>query len=137
MQRAKTFRRLVIAAGMMIMAGCGGSEAGDDRADVVRAPERAGEVYEVAGAADRAESPAVLLAFVTGTHVMVVDGQDAFAGMTRLRGSSTADGGLLLPLRGTAEATLLAAGDSMSLRFSGGEQVTLRPRGAGETGGGR
>lgn len=133
MQRADTIRTAIITLGAAILlGGCGGSDTGAGAAAAVRAPERAGDVFEAAGAEDRAAAPAILLAYVTGTHVMVVDGRDAFAGMTRLRGTTTADGALSLALHGDVSATLAQAGDSLALRFSSGEQVTMRRRAAAE-----
>jgi hypothetical protein len=108
---------------LLALNGC--DKAGDGRA-AATAPTRAGEVWTIDRAADRAAAPAALLAYVSGLHVMVLDGDDAYAGMTRLRAQSGANGARVFKLAGGGEATLTAAGDALDLRFASGESIPLR-----------
>jgi len=104
-------------------AACGGG-ASDDAA--TPAPARSGDVWEVdASSGDRARTKGELLAFVSGTHVLVVDGNDTYAGMRLTRGGKAPDGGQPLAPAGGIEATLAQAGDSMQLRFASGETLSL------------
>src|SRR6185295_19881854 len=64
---------------LVAVLACGG--AGAD--DTARAPTRAGDVWEVDSANDRDAAQGALLAFVSGTHVLLVDGDDTYAGMRR------------------------------------------------------
>jgi hypothetical protein len=68
------------------------------------------------------------LAYVNGLHVMVVDGNRAWAGMTRLEAESGVGGARTLHLDGGLTADLVNAGDGLELRFSTGERVPLRKR---------
>src|SRR5689334_5263419 len=104
-------------------AGCGGAGDGGAAAAV---PARAGEVWEADRAEDRANAAATLLAFVNGVHVVVVDGDDAYAGMTRLRAARAPDGHRTLALANGLSAQLVPVGDVMELRFSSGEALPLR-----------
>jgi len=116
--------RLALAAlGVGLAAACGGG-ASDDGA--TPAPTRSGDVWEVgASSGDRARAKGELLAFVSGTHVLVVDGNDTYAGMRLTRGGKAPDGGQPLAAAGGIEATLASAGDSMQLRFASGETLSL------------
>jgi hypothetical protein len=103
---------------------CGGGASSDEAAV---APTRSGEVWEVdASAGDRARARGELLAFVSGTHVLVIDGNDTYAGMRLTHGGKAPDGGQPLAPAGGIEATLAPAGDSMQLRFASGETLSLR-----------
>ena len=62
------------------LAGCGGGGAPGSAATP---PARSGQVWEVQGSDDRTAVPGSIVAFVNGVHVMVVDGDRVFAGMTR------------------------------------------------------
>lgn len=107
------------------VTGCsGGGEGGGTPA---RMPARSGDVLEVAAPEDRATAPGAVAAFVNGLHTVVVDGKDAFAGQTRLTGT-TSDSGLTLPLAGGLTANLVPAGDDFRLTFSTGEAVAMRRR---------
>ncbi|HEV7993741.1 MAG TPA: hypothetical protein VGP25_18080 [Gemmatimonadaceae bacterium] len=115
-------RRLLGALLLVAASACGGG-ASDDAATA--APTRSGDVWEVAGG-DRARAKSELLAFVSGTHALVVDGNDTYAGMRLTRGGKAPDGGQPLAPAGGIEATLAPAGDSMQLRFASGETLSLR-----------
>ncbi len=116
-----------LALAAVAFAGCGGGEGGS-RPEVARVPARAGVVWEVDSAASRSASPAALLAYVNGLHVVVVDGGDVYAGMTRLKATSTPDGGWELRLDDGLSAELRPAGDAMRLAFSTGEEIGMRRR---------
>ena len=70
-----------IAASAVVLAGCGG---GGEPGSVAPPPARAGQVWEVQASEDRADVPGSIVAFVNGVHVMVVDGDRVYAGMTTL-----------------------------------------------------
>lgn len=108
------------------LIGCG--QSGDAGPAIARAPARVGQVWETDRAADRAAAPAALLAFVNGVHVMVLDGNEAFAGMTRLTAERGADGGRTLKLSNGLDARLVPAGETIELRFSSGETIPMRKR---------
>ena len=110
------------------LLGCAGG--GSDAAAAVRVPERAGTVWELDRAADRAAAPAALLAYANGLHVVVVDGDAVFAGMTRLPTERRDDGVLALTLPNGGRAELVSGGDSLALRFASGERIPLRQRAA-------
>ena len=111
---------------LLSLAGCG---AGADPAgEVARAPAKAGEVWELDGSVGREGSPAAMLAYVNGLHVLVLDGNDAFAGMTRLRAEPGASGAKTFKLADGLTAELAPAGDAMELRFSTGESIPMRRR---------
>jgi len=105
------------------LAACGHK---DDATQATAAPSRAGQVWEADHAEDRANAPATLVAFVNGLHVVVLDGDDAYAGMTRLHATSGADGKRTIPLANGLGAELVPVGDVMELRFSSGESLPLR-----------
>jgi hypothetical protein len=115
----------VIACAIAIAAlGC--DKSGGSGAEVSSAPSRAGEVWEIDRVADRAAAPAAVAAYVNGLHVMVLDGDDAYAGMTRLRATAGGNGARVLKLASGGEVQLASAGDAIELRFSGGESIPLR-----------
>jgi hypothetical protein len=109
------------------MTACGGGSG----AVVAAVPARAGEVWELDSVSDRQRAGAELLAFVSGTHVLVVDGDETFAGLQHTVGGKAPDGGQPLTLAGGIDATLAPFGGAMQLRFSTGEVLALRKRTAG------
>jgi hypothetical protein len=62
-------------------AGCRGVETGTPGA-VASPPSRRGDIWEIQTPADRTSVPGSIVAFVNGVHVMVVDGDQIYAGMT-------------------------------------------------------
>jgi hypothetical protein len=112
------------ASAALILSACGGGESGI----VARAPARAGDVWELDRTEDRATAQAALLAYVNGLHVMVLDGNTAYAGMTRLEAAKGPDGSQTLTLANGLKADLVHAGEAVELRFSSGELVPLRKR---------
>jgi hypothetical protein len=123
--------RALSALGAAVLSGCGESAGGDGAA--ARAPARAGDVWEIDHADDRAGAPAALLAYVSGVHLMVLDGDDAFAGMTHLVAQPTPGGGRMIRISPTLGADLAPTADGMELRFSSGETVPMRKKVAGRT----
>lgn len=117
-------RRPVLAL-LLVLAACGGEGGGEEPA-ISRAPERAGEVWEVDRADDRAAAEAALLAYVNGLHVMVLEDDDAFAGMTKLRLANREGGGRTISLANGGTAELVPTGDALELRFANGPLVPLR-----------
>ncbi len=119
-------RPLQLAAALAAAAllGCGGGGGGDG--NVARAPAKAGDVWEIDRADDRAGAPAALLAYVNGLHLMVLDGDDAFAGMTRMTAQVKPGGGRMLRLSTVMEAELAPTAEGLELRFSSGEVVPMR-----------
>lgn len=113
-----------LALTILLLSACGGGASGDAPA-AAAAPERAGEVWELDSADSRAAAPAALQAYVHGLHVMVVDDDEAYAGMTRLTGRE-ADGGRTYQLANGVEARLAPAGEGMALRFADGAAVRMR-----------
>ena len=122
----------LVAAGttaviVVLGAACGGS--GDEAAvaKVGSAPKRAGDVWMVDSVDERSTAGAALAAYVSGLHVMVLDGDDAWAGMLRLR--TQADSGDARVVRfSSGDVRLVRAGDAMSLRFADGSSVPMRRR---------
>jgi hypothetical protein len=121
---ARSPRFASVAAAALLLAACGGGES----ASVARAPARSGDVWELDRAEDRATAQAALLAYVNGLHVMVLDGNTAYAGMTRLEAAKGTDGNQTLTLANGLKAELVRAGEAVELRFSSGELVPLRKR---------
>ena len=111
---------------LVAVAGCDGGA--DSAGAVARAPTRAGEVWELDGSVGREGSPAAMLAYVNGLHVLVLDGNDAFAGMTRLRAEKGPGGNRTFTLADGLTAELVPAGDAMELQFSTGESISMRRR---------
>ena len=109
-------------------AGCS-HDAGSRLA--ISEPRRAGEVWEVDSAASQSSGAAALLAFVSGTQVLLVDGATTYAGMRVTDGGQAPDGGQPLVLSDGIRATLAPRDGGMQLRFSSGEVLALRRRDPG------
>jgi len=111
------------------LLGVAACDRGAESAEqVTRAPAKAGEVWEVDGSVGREGSPAAMLAYVNGLHVLVLDGNEVFAGMTRLRADKSPDGTKTFSLADGLTAELAQAGDALELRFSTGESIPMRRR---------
>lgn len=108
----------------MTAAACGGSEGSSEQAAAV--PARAGDVWELDAPADRAAAPAALVAFVNGVHVIVVDGDDVYAGTEKLTAKPGDGGARRLRLPADSSAQLVSEGDALSVRFTSGESVRYR-----------
>lgn len=117
-RRHPTALLAVILIGLAV-AACGRPSAG-------RAPTRGGEVWELDRAAGRPAMPGAVLAYVNGLHLIVVDGNDVYAGMTPLKAETRDGGARALHLANGLDAVLTPAGDGrMRLSFSSGESVDL------------
>ena len=77
---------------------------------------------------DRAFIPGSIVAMVNGVHVMVVEGDRVYAGMTPLATTAGANGARTITFASGLTADLVTAGQGAELRFSSGERVPLRPR---------
>jgi hypothetical protein len=117
---------LVALAALAALAGCRGGGDAAPRASSV--PRSAGDVWVLDSVTDRSTAPAAMLAYSNGLHVIVVDGADVYAGMTRLRATRSGDGSWELRLPGELEARLAPAGDAMELAFSTGERIGMYRR---------
>ncbi|MGC4051780.1 MAG: hypothetical protein QM757_20740 [Paludibaculum sp.] len=121
--------RIVPAIALVIaLAGLSGCGRSGDSAGV-RAPARSGEVWELDRAAGRPDMPGAVLAYVNGLHLIVVDGNDIYAGMTPLRAEARSDGGRAIKLANGLEAVLTQDGpERMQLKFSSGEVIGMRKK---------
>ena len=119
----RSTREAAIVSIAAVLVACGGA---DGSAETSRAPERAGEVWEVDRVDDRAAAEGALLAYVSGLHVVVLDDDDAFAGMTRLRLADRDGGGRGLTLPNGTGAELVPAGEGLELKFPDGQTVPMR-----------
>ena len=118
--RRSLFLLILFTAGI---GGCGKSGSGPE---VVKAPAHSGDVWEIDRAAGWAAMPGAVLAYANGLHVMVVDGKEVFAGMTRFDAESRPNGARAIKLAGGLEALLVPDGEEkMDLRFSIGESIPL------------
>lgn len=107
------------------LAGCG--KHGDARSEAAAAPRHSGDVWETDKADDRKAAPATVLAFVNGLHTVVLDGNDVYAGTTRLSTTAdTAGSGRVVTLSNGLSARLVPTGDAMELRFTSGESIPMR-----------
>lgn len=120
-------RPLVTILWLLALAACGEGASGTQAA----VPASGGDVWELDSVATRSAAPAALLAFLSGTHVMVVDGDETYTGMQVTRGGKAPDGGQPLALGGGIDATLAPSGQTMRVKFASGETVPLRRRMAG------
>jgi hypothetical protein len=111
---------------LAVLAGCGGGGDAAPRASSV--PRSAGEIWVLDSATARSAAPAAMLAYANGLHVIVLDGADVYAGMTRLRATRSDDGSWELRLPGELEARLSPAGDALELAFSTGERIGMSRR---------
>jgi len=115
----------VIAVSAILLAGCGGNpEPGSATAP----PSRSGQVWEVQASEDRTYVPGSIVAFVNGVHVMVVDGDTVFAGMTPLATKSGSNGAKTIMFSSGLTADMVPSADGAEMRFSSGERVPLRTR---------
>jgi hypothetical protein len=92
-------------------------------------PSRSGEVWEIDPTGGRTTAPAAVLAYVNGLHLVIVDGDRAFSGVTELKTESAPGGGRTIALANGLKATLVPAGtDRMDLRFSSGESIPMQKK---------
>lgn len=118
---------------VMVSWSVAACEAGAGSGVATAVPTRAGDVWEIDSVAARRTGGADLLAFVSGTHVLIIDGDATYAGTQLTRGGRGPDGGQPLALGGGIQAILAPAGAAMQLRFASGETLPLRKRLEGAT----
>jgi hypothetical protein len=126
----KAFRTLCLRSILLVSAAstaCGGADTGTPGA-VAAPPPRSGDIWEIQAPADRAAVPGSIVAFVNGVHVMVVDGNQVYAGMTTLATKSGTDGGRTITFPSGLTADLVSSGQGAELRFSSGERVMVHER---------
>jgi hypothetical protein len=119
--------RIGVSAALLGALGCGGSDVPED-GNTARPPASAGQVWEVDHPDEPTGNPGALQAFVSGLHVVVVDGNELYAGMTRLDGTPKAGGSLVFQLSRGRTAELASAAEGLEIRFSTGEMVSLKKR---------
>ena len=126
----RTLRRhfliALIAPLTLWLAACG--EGGEESGAVTAPPARSGEVWTVQSPDDRSAVAGSIVAFVNGVHVMVVDGQQIYAGMTELTTKDGAGGGRTIAFPSGLSADLVPTGQGAELRFSTGEKVAVGSR---------
>lgn len=89
-------------------------------------PARSGDVWEIDGSVGRTASPAAMLAFVNGMQVLIIDGDDVFAGTQQVKSNRAPDGVRTLQLADGSSADLVPNGQAFELRFASGERIPLR-----------
>jgi len=127
MKTAKTQICWAILLGSVASVACGGADKGTPGA-VAAPPSRSGDIWEIQTPADRTSVPGSIVAFVNGVHVMVVDGDQIYAGMTTLAAKSGSNGGRTITFPSGLTADLVSSGQGAELRFSSGERVMVHER---------
>jgi hypothetical protein len=122
----RQYGALVLLLSAACLTACGSSSDSGGSTKTVRAPSSAGDVWEVANPDERPAASGTLLAYVNGLHVFVLDGNDAYAGMSHLSAQRGPDGARILTLPNGVAVQLVSAGEGLELRFPGGETVPLR-----------
>jgi len=107
------------------MFGCSGS---GDASGATPPPKSSGIVWEVDSASNRATAPGAMVAFANGLHVVVIDGTDIYAGMTKLPTEAAPNGGRVVKLSNGETATFTPSGAELNVTFSSGESVQMHPR---------
>src|SRR5262245_16266196 len=116
-----------VAACTVLLAGCSGGGGGEP-GSTAPPPSRAGQVWEVQASADRAYVPGSIVAFVNGVHVMVVDDDRVYAGMTPLATASGSNGAKTITFASGLTAEMVPSAQGAEMRFSSGERVPVRAR---------
>jgi len=111
----------------VVSAACGGADKGTPGA-VAAPPPRSGDIWEIQAPADRTAVPGSIVAFVNGVHVMVVDGDQIYAGMTTLATKNGTNGGRTITFPSGLTADMVSSGQGAELRFSSGERVLVHER---------
>ena len=117
---------LLVAVALMTAACGGGADKGAPGA-VAAPPSRSGDIWEIQTPADRTSVPGSIVALVNGVHVMVVDGDQIYAGMTTLAAKS-GSGGRTITFPSGLTADMVSNGQGAELRFSSGERVMVHER---------
>lgn len=120
-------RLAVMASTLALAVGCGSTDGGEP-GSATAPPARSGQVWEVQGSEDRAHIPGSIVAFVNGVHVMVVDGDRVFAGMTQLAATDGSGGARTITFSSGLTAEMVPSAQGAEMRFSTGERVPVRVR---------
>jgi hypothetical protein len=108
-------------------AACGSADTGTPGA-VAAPPSGRGNVWEIQSPGERVTVAGSIVAFVNGVHVMVVDGERIYAGMTELPSKSSPNGGQTITFSSGLTADMVPSGQGAELRFSSGERVLVHER---------
>ncbi|HEY7189174.1 MAG TPA: hypothetical protein VH436_21600 [Vicinamibacterales bacterium] len=127
MQPFKTLFLLSCLLVSMAGAACGGADKSAPGA-VAAPPSRSGDIWEIQAPAERTSVPGSIVAFVNGVHVMVVDGDQIYAGMTTLATKSGPNGGRTITFPSGLTADMVSGSQGAELRFSSGERVMVHER---------
>ncbi|HZM60259.1 MAG TPA: hypothetical protein VFB85_10690 [Vicinamibacterales bacterium] len=110
-----------------LTGACGGADTGTPGA-VSAPPSSRGDIWEIQSPSERAMVSGSIVAFVNGVHVMVVDGDRVFAGMTELATKAGTNGGQTITFPSGLSADLVPSAQGAELRFSSGERVLVHER---------
>ena len=116
---------LIAIPGLAVVLGCGGSTTAGNGGP----PPSRGDVWAVEGPDDDASVPGAVVAFVNGVHVMVVDGDRVYAGMTELQAKAGSGSAKVVTFPSGLTADLTPSPQGLELRFSSGERVLAREKG--------
>lgn len=123
-RRVTPWKTIVGLVVLTSMAGCGGS--GSSSSTAARVPGSSGDVWELEPTAGRNAMPGAVLAFVNGLGGIVIDGDTAYAGMTRMKVERQSNGVRAIHLANNLTAELVpGAGGRLDLHFSSGETVPM------------
>jgi hypothetical protein len=122
--RSRSLFGLMAALGAI---ACGGTETSTPGA-VTSLPARSGNVWEIQAPDERTAVSGSIVAFVNGVHVMVIDGDRIYAGMTELTAKGGPAGAQTISFPSGLSADMVRGGQGTELRFSSGERVTVRER---------
>ena len=106
----------------MAMACRGDGSGGEGNASALPA---GGVVWAVSNPDNRSTAPAALEAMVFGAHVLLVDGDDVYTGLTRRRLEQRSDGTWSLALPGGAQTTIDRSDSALVLHLPSGATVSL------------
>jgi hypothetical protein len=105
-----------------IVACSGSSESGHGASPP---PSRSGQVWEIDSASNRSTAAGSMVAFANGLHVLVVDGDDIYAGMQKLKSSPGPDGSRLVMLADGDTAVFRPSANGINILFSNGDTVHM------------
>ena len=123
----RTPRRCVLVPCLIVVAALAGACGGADKSTpgaVAAPPSSRGDIWEIQAPSERATVSGSIVAFVNGVHVMVVDGDRVFAGMTELAAKAGANGGQTITFPSGLSADLVPSGQGAELRFSSGDRFS-------------
>ena len=124
--RSRSVIALIATIGVSACGGGGADKATPGAVDAP--PARSGSVWEIQTPDERATVSGSIVAFVNGVHVMVIDGNRVYAGMTELAVKSGPNGGQTMTFPSGLSADIVPSGQSTELRFSSGERVAVHER---------